>query len=78
MNKMVRFIGKINPVVLLLALSSVIIHLVFIKNLEYHRDELLLFIAKITGRQEMGEDVRNLFEPVQFHTLQAFFITAKS
>lgn len=37
--------GKIiaDPVILFMALFSIIIHLIFINNLEYHRDELLYF-----------------------------------
>jgi hypothetical protein len=43
MIRIVKFIQGINPVILLLTLSSVVIHLIFMGNLEYHRDELLYF-----------------------------------
>ena len=43
MRRIFKFNQSINPVILLLALSSVVIHLIFIGNLEYHRDELLYF-----------------------------------
>jgi hypothetical protein len=36
-------IAGIDPVILILSFSSIVIHLLFCNNLEYHRDELLYF-----------------------------------
>jgi hypothetical protein len=43
MKRIIKYFQGINSVILLLALLSVVIHLVFIGNLGYHRDELLYF-----------------------------------
>jgi len=59
--------GKIiaDPVILFMALFSIIIHLIFINNLEYHRDELLYFsLGMHPAAREYGTLVYLCEEPV--------------